>query len=44
MLNLLKYLDFAKKGFGVDGLTGREAYEVWPSNRRHDTQLQVSWT
>ena len=29
MLNLLKYLDFAKLGFGVDGLTGREAYEVY---------------
>ena len=29
MLNLLKYLNFAKKGFGVDGLTGREAYEVY---------------
>jgi len=29
MLNLLKYLDIAKKGFGVDGLTGREAYKVY---------------
>tara|TARA_B100000686_G_C16794620_1_gene981380 strand:+ start:4013 stop:4423 length:411 start_codon:yes stop_codon:yes gene_type:complete len=29
MLNLLKYLDNAKMGYGVDGLTGREAYEVY---------------
>lgn len=29
MLNLLKYLDDAKKGYGVDGLTGRQAYEVY---------------
>ena len=29
MLNLLKYLDIAKVGFGVDGLTGRKAYEVY---------------
>ena len=29
MLNLLKYLDLAKEGFGVDGLTGRQAYEVY---------------
>jgi uncharacterized protein (DUF1330 family) len=29
MLNLLKYLDIAKVGFGVDGLTGREAYEIY---------------
>lgn len=29
MLNLLKYLDKAKKGFGVDGLSGREAYKVY---------------
>mgnify|MGYP001160925652 FL=1 len=29
MLNLLKYLDIAKSGFGVDGLTGRKAYEVY---------------
>ena len=29
MLNLLKYLNLAKEGFGVDGLTGRQAYEVY---------------
>ena len=29
MLNLLKYLEKAKKGFGVDGLTGKEAYQVY---------------
>ena len=29
MLNLLKYLDKAKDGFGVDGLTGKEAYQVY---------------
>jgi len=29
MLNLLKYLDIAKKGFGLDGLTGRDAYEIY---------------
>jgi len=29
MLNLLKYLDKAKIGYGVDGLTGRQAYEVY---------------
>ena len=29
MLNLLKYLDKAKFGFGVDGLTGKEAYQVY---------------
>ena len=29
MLNLLKYLDKAKFGFGVDGLTGRQAYEEY---------------
>jgi len=29
MLNLLKYLDKAKMGFGVDGLTGKEAYQVY---------------
>ena len=29
MLNLLKYLDKAKLGFGVDGLTGRQAYEEY---------------
>ena len=29
MLNLLKYLDKAKLGFGVDGLTGKEAYKVY---------------
>jgi uncharacterized protein (DUF1330 family) len=29
MFNLLKYLDKAKLGFGVDGLTGRQAYEEY---------------
>ena len=29
MLNLLKYLDKAKAGFGVDGLSGKEAYQVY---------------
>jgi uncharacterized protein (DUF1330 family) len=29
MLNLLKYRDVAEAGFGVDGLTGRQAYEVY---------------
>jgi uncharacterized protein (DUF1330 family) len=29
MLNLLKYLDKAKLGYGVDGLTGKEAYQVY---------------
>jgi uncharacterized protein (DUF1330 family) len=29
MLNLLKYLDKAKFGYGVDGLTGKEAYQVY---------------
>lgn len=29
MLNLLKYRDVAEPGFGVDGLSGREAYEVY---------------
>ncbi|PPR15398.1 MAG: hypothetical protein CFH33_01479 [Alphaproteobacteria bacterium MarineAlpha9_Bin3] len=29
MLNLLKYLEKAKLGFGVDGLTGKEAYKVY---------------
>ena len=29
MLNLLKYLAKAKKGFGVDGLSGREAYKIY---------------
>mgnify|MGYP003309415834 FL=1 len=29
MLNLLKYLEYAKTGFGVDGLTGKEAYQVY---------------
>lgn len=29
MLNLLKYRDLAEPGFGVDGLSGREAYGVY---------------
>ena len=29
MLNLLKYLEKAKIGYGVDGLTGKEAYQVY---------------
>lgn len=29
MLNLLKYRETAGEGAGVDGLTGREAYEVY---------------
>jgi len=29
MLNLLRYRDIAAAGFGVDGLTGREAYAVY---------------
>lgn len=29
MLNLLKYRDQAESGHGVDGLTGREAYEKY---------------
>lgn len=29
MLNLLKYRDHAVAGFGVDGMTGREAYGVY---------------
>ena len=29
MLNLLRYRDVAQPGHGVDGLSGREAYEVY---------------
>jgi uncharacterized protein (DUF1330 family) len=29
MLNLLRYRDIAESGFGVDGLSGREAYQVY---------------
>ncbi len=29
MLNLLRYREQAESGFGVDGLSGREAYEVY---------------
>jgi uncharacterized protein (DUF1330 family) len=29
MLNLLRYRDVAQPGFGVDGLSGREAYAVY---------------
>ena len=29
MLNLLRYRDVAESGFGVDGLSGREAYAVY---------------
>lgn len=29
MLNLLKYRDQAEPGFGVDDMTGREAYETY---------------
>jgi uncharacterized protein (DUF1330 family) len=29
MLNLLRYRDVAEPGFGVDGLSGREAYQVY---------------
>ena len=29
MLNLLSYRDLAEPGFGVDGLSGREAYGVY---------------
>ena len=29
MLNLVRYRDFAASGCGVDGLTGRAAYEVY---------------
>jgi len=29
MLNLLKYREIAADGFGVDGLSGREAYSVY---------------
>ncbi|MEJ2089161.1 MAG: DUF1330 domain-containing protein [Gammaproteobacteria bacterium] len=29
MLNLLRYRDVAQSGYGVDGLTGREAYNVY---------------
>jgi uncharacterized protein (DUF1330 family) len=29
MLNLLKYRDTAQEGFGVDGMTGQEAYSVY---------------
>jgi uncharacterized protein (DUF1330 family) len=29
MLNLLRYRDQAESGFGVDGLSGREAYGVY---------------
>jgi hypothetical protein len=29
MLNLLRYRDLAEPGFGVDGLSGREAYGVY---------------
>ena len=28
----------------IQSVLQKLAYEVWPSNRRHDTQLQVSWT
>ena len=28
MLNLLKYRDTAATGFGVDGMSGRDAYQV----------------
>jgi len=31
MLNLLKYRKTAAEGFGVDGMTGREAYTVYGS-------------
>ena len=29
MLNLLKYRETAVTGFGVDGMSGREAYQVY---------------
>ena len=29
MLNLLRYRDVAESGFGVDGLSGRDAYHVY---------------
>lgn len=29
LLNLLRYRDVAESGFGVDGLSGREAYQVY---------------
>ena len=29
MLNLLKYKEKASEGYGVDGLTGRQAYEIY---------------
>ncbi len=29
MLNLLRYREVAESGFGVDGLSGREAYNVY---------------
>ncbi|MCZ6708875.1 MAG: DUF1330 domain-containing protein [Gammaproteobacteria bacterium] len=29
MLNLLRYRDQADSGFGVDGLSGREAYKIY---------------
>jgi len=29
MLNLLRYGDLAQSGHGVDGLSGREAYDVY---------------
>ncbi len=36
MLNLLRYREQAEDGFGVDGLTGRQAYEVYG---RHFAEL-----
>ena len=29
MLNLLKYRDIAESGYGVDGMSGRDAYEMY---------------
>jgi len=29
MLNLLRYREIAEEGYGVDGLTGRQAYEKY---------------
>ena len=37
MLNLLRYREQAESGFGVDGLSGREAYEVYG---RHFAKLR----
>ena len=38
MLNLLKYRDTAATGFGVDGMSGRDAYQVYGVNLPNSPQ------